>query len=1142
MEGKGKAPEVHPHVETLVSYLPHLSEVVRERKLQEKIQREHEEERERVGRLPPLYRLYEGLLKRKVLEVVDDDATVPPRVKERLPLFWSRLVSAFAKLAFCLIVAILTWQNYSSDQVQKYVSLDNGVNDPSSANYDPTSGYRSCLTVPNSLSGKYYLDSAGLWSGTSKFVPGLAKLQLVFNTLELDQAGYEAYVANLNTSISTQVVKGAASRSTAMNLLYKMAWTLPIADNATSSTDYLSFTADPAFVFNRFFKNAALSSATMSCYSIPSITYERAAGNFELKFSMGSPTFTSAPTNVGSGFLADSPTNQVGCCTAAASAYDFNKDTACIVAPRNFGYSTVTDATSLSFKYNIWTVTVALAVNLGVLGYNTMTTVYTSIQNSAKSCFALNSDCWSTTSGTCTKGLSLTYSESPRGCSFLVGGKQWFIEAKMLSRFPGMDPVFCLTESISAKKTAGCFVRLGNSFALPFFNHMGAATKSPADFYNFRSFCECAAPDFSSIQPSSLQSFYTNNQYSDRSDFQGSFWSTVFGKTEAYCQKFDLIHGVILMKGANQDFVLKHFLVNVLQKYTPLQINIMASISGFVAIKTSGSAASQASSTWTVASTNGVTVPETEYITALSAPKDPPQIGWFVAIDGDSAGQEFGQGMFIRDIKSVTAGGTTTFKFKLSGYVKFTKTVTLVASPIEIGNTQVADFKRSMGTGPVSITLYQTVTGAPPPPPPSPTPPAQGANDLTYASNKPSVVVSSVSGLVGNSKMSLKCTCSKAVTVTAGAPVTTNSITYTGGSTNPLIQVGNQVSSVSDSYFPTTGAFITAVNGQTLTLNVDMTTSCSGGSTCSGASFVITTACNNPNKIPDETKILSVPQSQDTTTITLSQSTTSGAYIITDSNIIVSKVAIGSVVTSTSSGVIAPGTYVTSVTNGAATLSKKVLGSTTSITFSTWFLQLSNPTDVGSGESLSCTAAFPANAFSWCTDAVSTDAGSDCVVVAMQTYDSMDQRLNEEGGAPQSSMSCNDDFSMSAAAWAAAAATPPAPLVQAYFKCFNTKLSSFNVGFGVASGIAGSVTPIAVVLIVFLATKVFIPALKHEHKPPGGSKLGGSGGGGIGRVHAINADADAVMEIESADLGDADGDGLVDESELDGFGRVKRNN
>ena len=1145
--------KIVPHADKIVNLLPHLAEVAREQRIREKLDEEHKLKQEKINAMPIHGRVYHNVLKKKFEQTMDDDDTVPMRVKERLPLYWSRVVSFSAKLCFWLIVGILTWQNYVADQNTKYVSLENGVNDITSSNYDETSSYRECLTVPNTITDSYKLDANGYWSGQTSFTPGLGKLRFDLNSFEQDTASYTEYMQAMNESIKTEVASGASSRSTPMNLLYLMAWARAVASNKTSHTDYLYFAGDPAYVFNRFFKNAALGSANQQCYAVPAISFERAAGTFTVKYTMGMPTIGASTS---SGYLSDSSSSgKTGCCNSADSANDFDRDKECIIAPHNFGYNTMYDATYLSFKYNIWSIVVALGVNLDVLKFGILKTVQTDIQNSPKGCFSLNPNCdtmWP--SGLCRNkdgvpvtNSQLTYSKDLKACSIVAGGKTLYIVAKMAMRFPGMDPVYCLTESVGATTTHGCFVRLGTSFALPFANHMGVGSAELNDFYNFRSFCDCSAPDFSNLKSSTLKAFYTNNQHNSRDDFQGSFWSSTYGTTSGYCAKFDLIHGLVLMKGDSQDGVLAHFVQKVINEYTPTQINTMASISGFTAVKTGGNAGSQSSATFTVGSTGG-TIQKGYWITALTTSTVPLQVGWYVSVNGQCIAPScvFSSGLFIQEINEFTSSpytttttsgpnpvtvtvGTTYLKFKLSGKISFSQVMTLVASPINVGNTQPSDHKRAMGTtDSASFTAYQTVE-------------PWSTNDhtvdavLTQASNKPWLVVSSIDDIssTGNS-VGVTCVCTTSVVVSTAVgffTTTASTTTLTVSSLDSKIDVGDSiVASVStDTSLNVVGSVIMAIDSvnKILTLNAGVTWTGSGSSPAK--SFTVTAKCNNGPPIGATIK------SKESYAYTYVPTPAPSAPFDTISGLPSDKVSVGSVVTSVTSGKVPTSTTVTEITSTSATtvtakVSSSIINGAANLTFTTPLIELSTAMSMSTSDGvLMCSASYATNAYSWCSDKITgEDAGKDCVVLAMQTFDTYDQRINEEGTVPLTSLSCADDFSLSDDALALAYTTPPTSLFQSYYQCFNTKFSSVNVAFGVASGIAGALTPVAVVIMVFWTTHLMIPTYKHAKNQA--NKL-------VSRKIAVEGDVEKFSIND--DLGDADGDGEVDESELDGFGRVK---
>lgn len=1246
-------PAIHPH-HVLVSYLPHLHAVVKEQRLKEKVDREHQERDDKVEKMDIFYRFYYKFLLKKYNSIMDDDGTVPYHVKENLPLYWSRLVSLLAKLAFLAIVIVLTIINYNDDVKSVYISLDNGVSDKNSENYDELSSYRQCDTVAYNITQNFAIDVNGYWSSKGGFSPGLDKLRVQFSSFKAeDEAVYEAFMKRINSTIAANVSYGAASRPTAMNLLYSMAWTAAINDHLK-----VSFTGDPAYVFNRVFKTAALGSAGMQCYTVPTIFYERSGGIFDVKFLAGSPTFTGQSSkSAGSGFLADSSTT--GCCSPSVSKYQFDQQTDCIINPLYFGYNTMYDATYLSFKYNIWTVNVALAVNLGILDYSYLVAVKTDMQNSHKGCYRLNGKCGDMTAagGVCAQSpAQLTYHSSSKACSITANNVQYYVEARMYDRYPGMDPVYCLVaEPQNATTTVGCFVRLGESFTLPFMNHMGAST-SKEDFYNWKYSCDCSAPDFSSL-PTQLKAFYTSNSHSTRGDFVGSFWSKFYGggvDASGYCQQYDLIHGLVMMNSNYQDAILKHFLLNVVQKYAPAQINSMATIAGFSALRVGGNAGTQlqaslnipatsfsnlitatfASSSnqvvyvgpaityfevgnsvsgsgivqgTTISAIQGTTltlsnpsqsaqtsvvltvvskwIPRGSYLFATFPLEGPsPQTGWYVSIKGNPGTNSIGLGTFIREIKEIGMNSVPyNLQFTLSGDVKFTTGVNLIASPIKLGNTQLSDHKQVLGiTDSVSITLHQSLKSS--------TDFTQAGNALFFSARS----ITTVADLRQNEVMSLDCSCT--LDVTFAAALNTNSYIITStAAIDSKIKAGDTITgtgipsdtvvtavagsslimsnkpkensytklcaAVSTSKVITypgvaeegirVGAFVTGggfsnstqvmrisegANIQTLYLSEPSSSTASVQLGFSAGSVTVSTKCTSP--IASRAPIKSI-STQNVVEITFS--VTKGSYVINigSSN---PKIAVGSVISPSvsSNAAIPSNTYVTSISANKLTLSAGVTEDKTNAkwTFTTAIIEVGQAaatfpsTTVGS---LECAVSYGTNAYSFCSDLESSgdDAGNSCVVLAMQTFDTYDQRINEMGTVPSTSMSCNDDFSMSAEAWDNIYETTPTSLIEAFYECYPTVFSSLNYGFGIASGYASSVTPFMVVIIIFWATRIAIPSYKTVKKRVSTKKVHSSGS-------SINFEEGQNMQtLEVGEsLGDADGDGLVDEEELNGFGKV----
>ena len=150
------------------------------------------------------------------------------------------------------------------------------------------------------------------------------------------------------------------------------------------------------------------------------------------------------------------------------------------------------------------------------------------------------------------------------------------------------------------------------------------------------------------------------------------------------------------------------------------------------------------------------------------------------------------------------------------------------------------------------------------------------------------------------------------------------------------------------------------------------------------------------------------------------------------------------------------------------------------------------------------------NAYSFCGFAtgVSDDMGSTtamCSVYAMQTVDSLDQRVSQEG-VNDNQMSCSDFVSLPDASWddgngGGTVNNPPTTLVQDYYECYNTIFTSIIAAFGAAAGLAGSIAPLFLTAFVALTAKRFITNPTPKPKTAEGAQVEGKGsskGDGLG--------------------------------------------
>ena len=500
-------------------------------------------------------------LPKKILIKVSDKAQdyfhaksgLSKKEKDQLTPFWVRVVGALSTFTFVAILIGFTVSSFNADQSTKYLSLSSDAVDSGKA----SSNYRTCNPIPFSITGTFMLDSNGVWNGASDYAPGKGIYKFVLSSFEKSLATYKVFMKDVKSAIATAVVDGATKRNLGGNLAYMMSWAYKKSDTtvstSTSVTDYITFMADPSYVFDKFYKSASLGAATQQCKQTPAILYDRPSGTFLVQYdyngyyasdsfsgcckstasvtnsvvlTAGGPTFTSSaavtiPTGSytlsvsGTGIPAGTtiPTGTTALVTPAitytmstsatqatpvgSATISVITDGVCILPPVDYGYKSAYDSSHFNVRYNIWTLTTAYAVNNGILPYGVLNVVSTDFTKSSKGCYALDSRCSSTSADTeCTQGTTLLYTSATSSCSITVSSTKYFIEARMDAQWPGMDPVYCLVKELNSNSATACFVRIGNTFVLPYLNHLGISGKPSGDNFNWKQSCACSTPTF----------------------------------------------------------------------------------------------------------------------------------------------------------------------------------------------------------------------------------------------------------------------------------------------------------------------------------------------------------------------------------------------------------------------------------------------------------------------------------------------------------------------------------------------------------------------------------------------------------------------------------------------------------------------
>ena len=441
---------------------------------------------------------------------VDEDAPVGEKTKKKLPFPVVATYWTLGKAVTLVLIAYFTYSSFVTDQAAKNLSLDNTTTQTSSS-----SNFRLCLSVPNAVTGAWRMDSNGFWEGALKYTAGLSVYLFQFEGFKKSNEEYQTFMQGIKSDLAV-LANTSKSNPIWLNLVTATSWVDLITDG--SYQHKVSLAGDPAYVFNRFYKSATITSSSYNCYAIPDIFFDRSTGGFTIQYLYGTQTtcnMTSTTTRAcsctpGSGYIGGSGSysytpagppgtasltcatyalatgasgtaatiTSTGCCPIAATTAGSDTTSQCVIIPSDAGYLPQYDSAHFTLKYNIRTLTTAFAINQGILPLAALTTIKADVEQSFRGCYSLygESDCESAINSknkTCGKSyVGLAYNSTTYKCSIKVQGTRYNIRAYMDPSYPGMEPVYCLVDS-SVDDTADatalvCLVRMGSAYVYPF--------------------------------------------------------------------------------------------------------------------------------------------------------------------------------------------------------------------------------------------------------------------------------------------------------------------------------------------------------------------------------------------------------------------------------------------------------------------------------------------------------------------------------------------------------------------------------------------------------------------------------------------------------------------------------------------------
>ena len=313
------------------------------------------------------------LLRKKVKR----DDQLLDAIESKVPEFLVMSLWVLAKIAFAAVLVAFCTISYLSDQQQKYLSLDNDTGSSSS--------YGFCKSVPYAVTGSWRLDYYGNWEGSTSFQQTNAYYTFKLSSFTKSLDEYSTFMSKVKSGISSMTA-GGSSRSIAYNLIHWTNWAYYLNDGKHTQKVYL--TGDAAYLFDRMFKSATVSTSKSDCDSVPTVTYLRATGQVTVAFNY------------------EKYTTSLTCCPFGASK--------CILDPTSAGYKPDRNPTTFDLKYNIYSLATAFAVNNGIFPYEMLSVANNNV-------FTDNT-------------------KYP-----VPGGEDVYqITARLDSRYPGMDAIYCV--------------------------------------------------------------------------------------------------------------------------------------------------------------------------------------------------------------------------------------------------------------------------------------------------------------------------------------------------------------------------------------------------------------------------------------------------------------------------------------------------------------------------------------------------------------------------------------------------------------------------------------------------------------------------------------------------------------------------
>lgn len=275
------------------------------------------------------------------------------------------------------------------------------------------------------------------------------------------------------------VAASSINNDIATNLAIWTNWGYAVEDG--DNTHVIRFSGQPSYVFDRFYKSAAMVDPKNQCFAVPSVSLDKTTGNFVVQWLYDE--YTQLATQQLLKYPTSAQQTQLGCCfwdptkpgTCPSGGACKEDNSMCMLPAVGFGYNPAFDSSHFSLRYNINSLMTAFAVNMGLVPYEILSEAHGDFMTE-RGCIRLTDT--SNTMQTYHQDTPfLTWSEVD-GCIMHYNNTKtqkvdkYTIELRIDDKFANMDPIYCLNRISSSGTpesypfTRMCMLRAGDTVSL----------------------------------------------------------------------------------------------------------------------------------------------------------------------------------------------------------------------------------------------------------------------------------------------------------------------------------------------------------------------------------------------------------------------------------------------------------------------------------------------------------------------------------------------------------------------------------------------------------------------------------------------------------------------------------------------------